>query len=229
MKVAKSKVLRLAPVRNGKQVASTWRIWTQGDECYLAMRHAVQSAKISLHRNHNWQLRIGHAVYRLVPSSGLPDNWVLPIQLAFFVDSDAFHPLQGKCGQSTAIDIPDGDKLIVNVLFAPASGSDDLDLPPQFWRNKVLGQLPLTSGRRVVVTAALFERTMQDDMDVKRIRANLKIKASKPRHSPRGAIYAEAMELSRNVTTRGGASGLIANVAYIVPVGEDSLVVTEAD
>ncbi len=61
----KNKTLRFAPGQDGVPRADIWRLWVQGDECYLATRNTANLGKISLHHNFNWQYRVGDTTQRL--------------------------------------------------------------------------------------------------------------------------------------------------------------------
>ncbi len=44
------------------QCSSVWRIWTQGDEAYVAVRNFITQAKLSLHASGDWIFRAGDLV-----------------------------------------------------------------------------------------------------------------------------------------------------------------------
>jgi hypothetical protein len=56
--VTERKQYRFALGSSDDQLSSAWRLWTQGDEAYLATRTFVSVAKLSMHSNGYWQFGI---------------------------------------------------------------------------------------------------------------------------------------------------------------------------
>lgn len=55
--------------------SSVWRIWTQGDEAYVAVRNMIGVAKLSLHSNGYWQFRAGNMVARYRRPAPYRSGW----------------------------------------------------------------------------------------------------------------------------------------------------------
>jgi hypothetical protein len=210
-----TRVLRFAPIRDLVQRANTWRIWVQGNECYLAMRDGTRLFKVSLHRHFRWQLSGSTMVHRLARPISRSDGWVLALQLAFLIDDDVLRPVTKTDASYLILDVPVGCKYLVNVLFPPGAGKNAEPIPKDFGGN-VLGRLPLRNGRSVLVTGFARKRSSQDMAIVKDVRDNLRVTLTAAPIA--GNFYAEALVLETSSST--------GNVIAIVPLGLDSTVVT---
>lgn len=210
----KTKVVRFAPSREGTLLASTWRLWVQGDGCYLAGRDTASIGKISFHRNFNWQYRVGSALHRLAPPLKRSDGWSHGVQLAFFVDDDVIRPFGVTDAPHLRFEIPCGHKGLVNILFSPRGIGATARIPGDFG-GTVLGQLPLRSGSAVVATATIAERTAQENAFVHETREKLRINLTEP-PAP-GEFFAEATWFNSNREA--------GNIVAVIPVGLDSVVV----
>jgi hypothetical protein len=144
-------VVRVAPSRKGVQLASTWRIWTQGDEFYAAARHAAQIVKISFHRNFNWQIRAGGGVVRLAPPMNLSDNWMHVIEVSFLIDKNVLYPLEKKEPKVALIETPENEKLLVNIMLSSSSRRRVIQ-PPIEIGGDLLGHARLRSGKTLIMT-----------------------------------------------------------------------------
>lgn len=57
--------------------SATWRLWTQGDEAYLAARAMSSVAKMSLHSNGQWQFRVDKKVSNWRRPKPFRPGWII--------------------------------------------------------------------------------------------------------------------------------------------------------
>lgn len=68
-------VIRFALGYGAEPCSHLWRLWTRGDEVYMAVRDSVRMTKFSLHSNGNWQFRAGTLVRILLPRRPYSLGW----------------------------------------------------------------------------------------------------------------------------------------------------------
>jgi hypothetical protein len=75
IEVNEGKQLRFALGARNDPCSSAWRIWTQGDEAYVAVRTSITVAKLSLHSNGYWPFRVGNNIVGYRRPAQSPPGW----------------------------------------------------------------------------------------------------------------------------------------------------------
>jgi hypothetical protein len=73
--LVEGKQLRFALGTKADPCSSAWRVWTQGDEAYVAFRTAISVAKLSLHANGYWPFRIENKIVEYRRPAPFPPGW----------------------------------------------------------------------------------------------------------------------------------------------------------
>ena len=170
----KNRVIRVAPARDGKQIASAWRFWVQGNEFYAAPRDVATLGKISFHSNFNWQYRLGKAVFRLARPLRLSENFLHAIQLSFLVEAGVLLPLNQAETKVGLIEVPAGFKLVLNLLISPHSQTPGLT-PPVEIGGTVLVSHRLRGGSSLITTSRILEMDANDLSIIKDIQEKIRI------------------------------------------------------
>jgi hypothetical protein len=203
------RALRLAPAREGRRLALTWRFWRQGDEFYAAARDAAVLTKVSFHRNGNWQAQVGPTVRRLTPHRRVNDDWLHVVSIYWLLPPESYIPLASTKEAATLVEVPSGSKLIVNLLLTLRGDKPALPpLPP----GSLLPWVQDLRGGRTLVVHAVTEPEVDLDRDtVRRIRKEagpLRVKEV----PPAGEFYGEITWFALRPE---------ANCLVIVPLGPD--------
>ena len=207
----KEKALRVAPSRDGIQVANAWRFWAQGDEFYAAARDMAKLGKISFHSRFNWQFRAGSFVNRLAPPLPLSNNWLHALEIVFLIGSNVLLPLAQREEKVTLIETPEGYKLLVDLLLSRGSR-----VPPSLpaeTAGSVLATHRLRSGAQLVATTRTLVFTETDQAIIADTRAKLRVNFTED--PPTSGVYVEATWQTFSPKT--------GNVIGVIPVGCDSL------
>jgi hypothetical protein len=207
----KENALRIAPARDGAQVASAWRFWAQGDEFYAAARDTARLGKVSFHSRFNWQFRAGTLINRLAPPLSLSNNWLHALEIVFLVDHHTLLPLAQREEKVALVETPQGHKLRVDLLL-----SKDSRVPPSLPR-EVVGTVQashrLRNGAQLRAVTRTLALTDPDRAIIAETRANLRVNFAQD--PPDSGVYVEA-----RWQTFSAKSG---NAIGIVPVGDDCL------
>lgn len=204
------KQVRVAPARNGIQIANTWRIWTQGNEFYAATRSATAISKISFHNNFNWQWRSGTGVQRLARPIPAAPGWFEAARVVFLVDSGVLVPIGQADSRTYLVETPLGHKLSVIICVS--------ERPSVPFASAVAGSHPvlkatLRDGRRLFVVACSFPFTDADRELMAKFREGLRINYFvRPSEE---STYAEGWYSDCSPAT--------GNKIAIIPLGYDSL------
>jgi hypothetical protein len=205
-----SKIFRAAPSRLDRRAASIWRFWHQGDEFYAAARDSTHAAKISFHRNGNWQARVGPASQRFTSSRLITPDWLHALSVHWILLPDAFLPKSSGHENCTLVEVPNDCNLILNlVVSTTGSALAQPRVPPVqsfVWYQR------LRSGRILAIDLLTELQTDHDREIASWLRREGTFTVDKLPGPD--AFYAELAWLA----TR--AEG---NTVVIVPVGPDSL------
>ena len=204
------KQIRVAPVRGGVQIASTWRIWTQGNEFYAATRSVATISKISFHNNFNWQWRSGREVQRLARPILAAPGWFEAARIAFLVDPDVLVPKDQEDSRTRLIETPGGHKLSVIIWVSERSA---IPFPRTTAGGQPLLKATLRDGRRLFVAANSLPFKEVDRELIAEFRAKLRIEYSE--RPSEDATYGEAWY--------SDCSPVTGNKIAIIPVGYDSV------
>ena len=204
------KQVRVAPVRGGVQIASTWRIWTQGNEFYAATRSAATISKISFHNNFNWQWRAGRDVQRLARPTLAAPGWFEAVRIAFLVDTDVLVPKGQEDSRTRLIETPADHKLSLIIWVSERSA---IAFPRTIAGGHPLLKATLRDGRRLFVAANSLPFKQIDRELIADFRAKLRIEYSE--RPSEEDVYGEAVY--------SDCSPVTGNKIAIIPVGYDSV------
>jgi hypothetical protein len=207
----KENALRVAPGRDGVQVANAWRFWAQGDEFYAAARDMAKLGKVSFHSRFNWQFRAGTVANRLAPPLSLSNSWLHALEIVFLVDRNVLLPLAQREDKVALIETPEGYKLLVDLLLS-TGGRVPTSLPAEMVGN-VQAAHRLRNGAQLLAVTRTLALTDADRALITETRAKLRVNFTQD--PPTSGVYVEATWQTFSPTT-GNAIG-------IVPVGYDSL------
>ena len=207
--MAESKVLRVAPVRNGMQLATAWRIWTQGDEFYAAQKSSIGFSKISFHRNGNWQLAMGAHCLKLGPGMNFGHGWTLALQIAFLVDDGVSTPPHHQDDQFSEVVVGRSSRMNLNLMIAESAHVFQRGLPIS---GALVKAFLLRSGRFLVVSSELYPLSDSNFTSIRNIRTQLEVNLDSPPQEP---FYVEA------VSSAFEPAG--ANIISVIPVGDEVL------
>lgn len=215
--------LRVAPGRQGKPAALSWKFWVSGSEVYATTRNNGNTAKISFHASGQIHMRFeGKHVRNLAPPLLLGNGqWLHAFELRFLLSPDAYSPptenLRGK--RAFLIEVPPDTVLIMNLLAGQAGCSAATDLPNEFLPTaKPLWRATLRDQRPVVLIARLREMDKRNRDEIMFIRHKLNPKFNIPK-SLTEAPYTEIKHVVWDA--KGG------NVVLVVPMGKEAYRVQE--
>lgn len=208
--MASSKVVRIAPSRGGRPVASAWRVWFQGDEFYAAARDVARHGKISFHKDFKWQYRLGALVQPLAAPTPLSERWLHALEIAFLVDEDAYLPPEQAERGVILVETPADHKCLVNILRHRDHHQRFVD-PPAEVRGIVLHHFRLRAGHSIIVTGRTRPMDSDDRAVIAKVRSDLRFNVERSGD----IVYAEGMW--QQFDARSG------NAIAIVPVGPDSV------
>jgi len=204
--------LRVAPSRGGRQIASAWRFWAQGDEFYAASRDAAALGKISFHKNFKWQYRLGTTTTRLAVPLRLSLGWLHAVQISFLVEADVLLPLKRADAKVRLIEVPEGSKLVLNVLVSSETRRPVLK-PPAEIGGTVLDSDRLRGGASLIVTGRGLKMDANDRSIVADVRDKLRINfTGRPNANE---VFAEAAWHEFDART--------GNAIAIIPVGFETI------
>jgi hypothetical protein len=152
-----SSKVRLAPMWDGRGLASFWSIFVQGDEIYVANRNSVNTAKASLHTSDQWTFNVGSRRLKFEepkPLSGSP--WSFALRLSFLIDANtrAIRELNRIKDRVTLLATPPGYMLAAVVLIGDAGGDPHAPPPNDLQPGAVIMRATLRDTRPVIVVAA---------------------------------------------------------------------------
>jgi hypothetical protein len=214
--------LSVAPVRNDKQIANMWRVWTQGDEIYLATRNATKIFKVSLHSGGNWFVHLGGGPRQnLGPSLPLSlPGWSHAVELSFLVGEDTLPPKNfvkvKPRSRALLVRTPSGSKLLVDVLLAPRGVGQVAHLPKEMNGTRLMNAT-LRDGTGVVVIGRVAAMTSADYAKIDEVRGPSGVQVHTDRPMTPGESVVEIFGVQPNV--KGGG-----NVIQIVPLGPECFV-----
>jgi hypothetical protein len=159
--------LRFGPMRRGRLIASLWRIWTQGDEVYIANRNESNCLRASLHSSGKWFFHHGQRRTDLVAPWTMPGgDWLHALELAFLI-ADGTAPMRERravksAKPALAIETPTDHKLALNILLGTRRDSVHEAPLPDIMNGPILFRSRLTSGVPVVVVGRVVPFSEQD-------------------------------------------------------------------
>jgi hypothetical protein len=215
--------IRIAPQRDGKQVANLWRIWAQGDELYLATRNTGKEMKVSLHSSGRWAMEGWNYKFDFGPPTQLSvAGWVHAIRLNFLVGNNPAEPINAhpikKSKPAILVETPVGHRLLLDVLLGPSGTTAESHLPAEMNGQRLLN-LILRNGSQIVVVARVGPMLPPELIRLTEVRKDLRTQMS---YMPKpGKAHGEYIELLSNVNGSG-------NVILIIPLGMDTFVVDES-
>ena len=208
---------RLAPSRDGIQLANALRIWSQGEEFYVASRHNVNIGKISFHRNGNWQHRLGNGVHRLAQPLQLSGGWLHALEIVHLIGEGVLLPLNQRESAVTLIETPPMHKFLLNIIYSKSVQATNLRLPVEMYGGAVLKNMRLRSGKTLIVIGRIMPFTPEDQMAITDMREKVRVNFDKLPTA--NDVYIEALHHHYHYVT--------GNVIHIHPLGQDSFGVTE--
>jgi hypothetical protein len=212
--MANRNVIRIAPVRDGAQIANAWRFWSQGDEFYAAARDAVNFGKISFHRNGNWQLRTGTVMQRLAPGLKLTGGWIHALELVYLVGDGVLLP-KSQCEENVMkVDVPGLSKLLIDLIISGSSRQPS-HIPAEM-RGTTLKVLGLRSGQTLMIIGRVMPFNKQDMLAIADMRAKLKVSYATNLPAEDDAYIEASMH-----SFRPGQG----NIIQVIPVGTETFVV----
>lgn len=214
------KAFRFAPARDQRPLTTFWKVWSEGNEVYLASRNNAGNQHISVHQSGAIHYRMGVKQKQdLAPLMRLPSGrWQHAVELRFLVSEGALPPLNElkslKNRNAHVLAVPESFVLHVNLLICDASSTLEPPLPPEFMpAGELLWRSRLRDGR----TAALIGRALLESDEnaahVRYIRSELRPTVTFER-SGSGDRRVEIYHL------HWSASG--GNVVLIVPMGGEA-------
>jgi len=215
-----AKAFRFAPARDQRPLTTFWKVWSEGDEVYLASRSLAGNQHISVHQSGAIHYRMGVKQKQdLAPLMRLPSGqWQHAIELRFLVSRGALPPLNElkslKDRKAHVISVPENFVLHVNLLIGDASPNPAPVLPPEFMPAAgLLWKSRLRDGRNAALIGRVLLESEENAAHVRYIRSELKPTVTLER-SGSGNKHVEIYHL------HWSASG--GNVVLVVPMGDEA-------
>lgn len=186
------KVLRIAPARDGQQIASVWRVWAQGNEFYAASRDVIKLGKVSFHQNLNWQYQLGTLMRRLARPLCFSEGWLHALQISFLIQHGLLLPRNQTNGKVVFCETPVGNKLVLNLLLSSQRGIPNIE-PPVEIGGTVVTSYRLRAGTSLIVTKRVLEMDGNDLKIIDDVQAKLRINVSGETLPDPKEIYFEAV------------------------------------
>jgi hypothetical protein len=210
--------LRIGPIRDGRPLASLWRIWVQGDEVYIGNRNAEGMAKISIHSSGKPFLSVGkNERFNFSQPMLFPDSpWRHIVELSFLI-GDNILPLRDRkplkpSKPALGIVTPAGHKLAANVLVGSPPLTHGSPMPVMMKGGTVVFQHTLRGGDLVSVVVRVQPMTDQDMANLVEMRSKLRVNTTGPYNiGPDSGV--EPTLFTRSATT--------GNVITVVPAGPE--------
>ena len=207
-----NKAIRVGPQNAaGEQLASAWRIWSQGDNFFAAPRNLAQFGKISFHPGYRWQHRIGNAMKPLPRPPELVAGWRLALRLSFLITENTLPVPLDSDPKVRLVIVPTHHKLVVDLWLQsePAPFAGRL---PQGVAGQEVASIQLRAGRWLFASAFVASMSHSDAVLAAEQRA--KIRAHFDDVPPK-VFFCEAMLLDYE---EGNG-----NFVTIVPLGTEAI------
>jgi hypothetical protein len=159
--ISGSEVLRIAPSRAGKPVASYLRFWSQRSDVFVIVHMGGHLGKISIHESGQIHMRLenGKDMQKFSPLMQIDGSgWKHALEIRYLLADPMFSPPKKELGKNRwiLVDAPEGKILILNLLV---SDSGHPVLPRVFDGARLIWSSTLKNRRTVALIGRLVERS----------------------------------------------------------------------